>query len=81
MPFGTLANEYWPFAFVVVGGIGVPVMVTVALASGPVALDPVPLSVPLCAGVSGKSCVVVWPSVMLTVAELLSKPNADTVIE
>ena len=81
MPFGTLANEYWPFAFVVAGGIGVPVIVTVALATGPEALDTVPLSEPLGAGVSGKSCVVVWPSVIVTVAEPLLKPNADTVIE
>src|SRR5262245_38435619 len=56
-------------------------MVTVALATGPDALDTVPLSVPLGDGVSGKFCVVVCPSLMSTVALLLSKPKADTEIE
>jgi hypothetical protein len=65
---------------VVTGAIGVPVIATVALATGPAALVTVPLSVPLGARVSAKSCVVVSPSVTVTVAVAGSKPKADTVV-
>jgi hypothetical protein len=80
VPAGTLANEYEPSGPLVAGGIGVPWITMVALATGlPSPSLTTPETVKLAAAVSAKSCVVVWPSVMVTLAVPLSNPNADTV--